>query len=145
MPDITAISAGLTALKNATDIVKYLRSVNKDFEQAEFKLKLTELIESLAEIKLKLVEAQEENLALKQEMAECNKKQDFRSQLRVEKNVYVPASGEIEGYGTGPWCTKCFDTSGMLVTLHRKVSVAIGNHVNYKYECPNCKSAVGAP
>ena len=145
MPDITTISAGLSAVKSATEIVKYLRTVNKDLEQAEFKLKLAELTESLAEIKLKLVEAQEENVALRQEVAECNKKQDFRSQLRVEKNVYVPLSGEIDGYGIGPWCTKCFDTSGVLVTLHHKFSVAVGNHKSYKYECPNCKSTVAAP
>jgi len=73
--------------------------VNKDLEQAEFKLKLAELTESLAEIKFKLVEVQEENLALRQEVAEAKRKQDLRSQLRVEGNVYVPSSGEVEGYG----------------------------------------------
>ncbi len=150
MPDITAISAGLNALKYATDIVKYLRSVGKDFEQAEFKLKLADLTELLAEIKVKLVEAQEENLALSQEISECRRQRDFRSMLRIENNVYVPSAGEIEGYGSGPWCTKCFDTAGLLVTLHHKLATAVGSAsggwaTSYKYECPNCKSAGATP
>lgn len=149
MPDISAISAGLNALKSATDIVKYLRSVEKDYEQAEFKLKLAELAEALADVKLQLVEAQDENLALREQIRESERKRDFRSQLRLEKNVYIPVAKEIEGYGTGPWCSKCFDTQGILISLHHKVGFAwaIGDAsgASYEWRCPNCKSTVSAP
>ena len=145
MPDISSIAAGLEALRNASEIVKYLRSVDRGVEQAEFKLKLADLTETLAEIKLKLVEAQEDNLNLRREIVECKKKHESRGALRVENNVYVPAGGMIEGYGVGPWCTQCFDTSGMLITLHKKVSMAIGDYISYMYECPSCKSSVACP
>lgn len=149
MPDITSITAGLEALKSATDIVKYLRSVSKDIEQAEFKLKLAELAESLADVKLRLVEAQEENIDLRGIISELSQKKDFRDQLRLNKGVYVPVSGEIAGYGNGPWCSRCFDTDGKLISLHKKTAMAIATsrstYASYKWECPSCKSSVSAP
>lgn len=145
MPDISAINAGLSSLKAATDIVNYLRSLNKQLEAAEFKLKLAELTETLAEVKLRLVEAQEENSMLKQHVRTLTAKRDLRSALCLKDNVYVPVEGSIDGYGNGPWCTNCFDTSGNLIALHHNVAVMINDLRSYQWECPNCKSSVAAP
>lgn len=145
MPDMTAIAAGLSALKTATEIVRYLRSAEKGLETAEFKLKLAELAESLAEVKLQLVDAQEENSLLRQEIRTLKIRRNLRSEIELRDCTYVATHGEIPGYGKGPWCTNCFDSAETLITLHHKWSSSIGNVSSYRWECPSCKSSVSAP
>jgi hypothetical protein len=145
MPDMTAITAGLTALKTASEIVKYLRTADKELEAAEYKLKLAELAESLADVKLQLIEAQDENYQLRQEIRTLKIKREFRSEIRLHENVYVAANGDISGYGNGPWCTNCFDSAGDLITLHHLTAGFVNDVTWYKWECPRCKSAVSAP
>jgi rRNA maturation endonuclease Nob1 len=149
MPDFSVVTASLQSIKVAIDLLKEAREVARSLQNAELQLKLANLAEALADAKLKIVEVQEENLHLREELAQLKLKQDLRSRVTKRDNVYVPQAGEIDGYGTVPWCTNCFDTQGTLISLHHKVasSIGIGNHsvTSYKWECPNCKSSVSAP
>jgi hypothetical protein len=150
MPDISAITSGLSALKTATAILKEIRKANKSLQDAEIKLKLADLSEALAEAKMKLADAQQEILDLKSIIAELKESHDFRKQIKKEGNVYVPIGKEVDGYGTGPWCTNCYETKGVLISLHHKVAAAMAlgsgrGFTSYKWECPNCKNSVSAP
>lgn len=149
MTDPGSITVGLQALRTATGIVKNLREVDRSIEAAEYKMQLAELMESLSEAKTKLVEAQEENNTLRERITQLEAVRDLRSEITLENNVYVPVKGEVPGYGAGPWCSKCFETEGQLISLHHKVAsaAAVGKRTfaSYKWECPNCKAAVRAP
>jgi hypothetical protein len=143
--DFTAITTAIQSLKTATDMVKGIRQATSSLEDASVKFQIAELTNALADLKLALVEIKEENIELREKLSEISKSQSLRSLLEPKENVYLPISGEINGYGKGPWCTNCFDEKEKLVTLHHKVSMAIGDFVSYKWECPSCKSSVSAP
>jgi regulator of replication initiation timing len=148
------------AIKDITDLtIKLLESKDARKLSAEL-IKIQSLVATLqsehAAIWEKNTQLQSENIRLKKKLEEVESthrkeitalrgERDLRSQLSLEDNVYRAMRGEIEGYGTGPWCTNCFDTSGVLIALHHKVAVMIDSFASYKWECPSCKSSVSAP
>jgi len=143
--DFTAITTAIQSLKTASDMVKGIRQATASLEDATVKFQIAELTNALADLKLALADVKEENIELREKLSAMGKSQSFRPLLELRENVYFPISGEIDGYGKGPWCTNCFDEKEKLVALHHKVSMAIGDFVSYKWECPSCKSSVGAP
>ena len=145
MPDLTAITTAIQSLKTATDMVKGIRQSTASIEDATVKFQIAELTNALADLKMALADVKEENVRLKEKLAEIERHESFRGLLELRDNVYFPTSGEIEGYGKGPWCTNCFDEKEKMIALHHKVSMILGNVVGYTWECPSCKSSVGAP
>ncbi len=145
MPDLTAISAAFQSLKTVTGIVKSIRQSSKSLESASINYQLADLTDVLADIKLALADVKEENFELRGKVSELNQVRNYRAQLTLRENVYFPKYDEIEGYGEGPWCTKCFDEGKVLVSLHHKVASSYGGYTYYKWECPSCKSNVNAP
>lgn len=59
MPDIATISAFLGSIKTATDIAKAIKNADSSLEKAELKLKIAELMESLADVKIQAAEIRE--------------------------------------------------------------------------------------
>lgn len=57
--DITAVGALLSSLKTAADIAKFIRTSDLTIEKAETKLKLAELVSTLADVKLAAAEIQQ--------------------------------------------------------------------------------------
>ena len=86
-----------------------------------------------------------ENLKLKQKLVEISETENVRSLLKLIDNAYWPATEEITGFGSGPWCSSCFDTEEKLITLHHKVALMVNDFVSYMWQCPSCKSEVSAP
>lgn len=142
------------AIKDITDLtIKLLESKDARKVSTEI-LKIQSLVATLqseqAALSERNAELQHENLQLRKELDQAvtthrARKPNLRSQLSLQDNVYLPASDGVPGYGTGPWCTNCFDTSEALITLHHKAAGGINDVVWYKWECPNCKSSVAAP
>lgn len=145
MPDITAITAAIQSLKTVTDMAKSIRQSTVSLEDATVKFQIAELTNALADLKMALADVKEENVELREKLSSLGKSQDLRSLLVLRDNVYWSESGEVSGYGEGPWCSNCFDSEERLVALHHKLAMAIGDFASYKWECPNCKSSVGAP
>jgi hypothetical protein len=145
VPDITAISTAIQSLKTAADMAQGIRKSVTSLEDASINFQIAELTNALADLKLALADVKEENLELREKISKLSASKSFRGQLVLKDNVYYPKDIQIEGYGNGPWCTNCFDSKEKLVVLHHKVSMAIGDFVSYKWECPNCKSAISAP
>src|SRR5690554_4040565 len=149
LTDPGSISFGLQALKTATGIVKSLREVDRSLETADYKMQLADLMEALSEAKTRLIDAQEVNNELRDRIKELETIRDLRAEIVLESNVYVPVNEEVPRYGKWPWCSKCFETTGKLISLHHKVSSAFSvggrSSTSYKWECPNCSSSVKAP
>ena len=55
-----AIATGLQALKQAGEIVKYIRSAEHSFEKAEIKMKVADLADALADARMSILDAQAE-------------------------------------------------------------------------------------
>lgn len=139
MPDISSISAGISSLKVALDIAKELKGAASAIKDAEFKLKIAELIEAMAEVKLKLVETQDENSALKQKI------KDLESQLVIQDEVvfrdgYYYLAEPQDGKPEGPFCSNCFSKFKQLSLL-----TEVTGHFSVfgKYECPSCDQRFG--
>jgi hypothetical protein len=54
------IMTGLSAVTQALNVANWLRGIEKEFDVAEFKLKMAELYSSLADAKLALADAKTE-------------------------------------------------------------------------------------
>lgn len=146
MNEIQSIAAVITSIKRALDIAKALGSIEKSYNEAEYKVKIVELTDTLVGAKESLVDVKNENIDLREELTSLKKSMDIRSRLIKSGNTYVCQKDEIEGYGKGPWCTRCFDCEDKLVTLHTK-NRAIGTtgsrartYSTQYLECPKCKT-----
>ena len=131
MPDITIVSAILTSIKTATDIAKLLRESDSSLERAEMKLKLADLIGSLADTRTRVIEVQEEIVGRDRRIAE------LEEALRTKEEVVRCLDGYYKknavGNATGhPFCLSCWEGSHRLHQLVQKS----GNRFTNK--CGHC-------
>jgi hypothetical protein len=144
MNEIQSIAAVITSVKRAIDIAKTLGNIQKSYNEAEYKVKIVELTDTLVEAKERLVDVKKENVDLREELASMKLSLNIRSKLTRSGNTYIVQNGAIEGYGSGPFCTQCFDSEEKLVALHSK-NRAIGTtgrhgkiYSSQHLECPKC-------
>lgn len=145
VPDILSITSAMESFKTVTEMVRGIKQAAKSLEDANINFQIAELTNALADLKLALADVKEENINLREENSSLKKSVDFRAMLTLKNNVYQPVNEEINGYGKGPWCTNCYDTSGKLVVLHHKLAISFGDVSSYQWVCPHCKSSVSAP
>ena len=139
MPDIGAISAGITSIKVAIDIAKELKGATSAIKDAEVKLKIAELMEAMAEVKIQLVEAQDENLELKQTIKKLEFALAKQDEVVFRDDYYYLAEPQ-EGKPEGPFCSNCFTTNSRLTLL----TEVTGTFRSFgKYKCPACEQRFG--
>jgi hypothetical protein len=128
--DITTVTAVLGSIKTATEIAKYIKDSDVSLEKAETKLKLAELISTLADAKLEAVGVQEALGEAQQQVRELKKQLETREKVKWDEPAYwLKAEAGLDG----PYCQQCYDTTGKLVRLQ-------GDGDGY-YECRACKSS----
>ena len=125
--DIPAITA---AISSATSIVKELRSIDKGIGEAEFKLKIAELTESVADMKIAIIELREEGNYKDRRIEELMKFDDDKEKLIYHKGYYYPDGGDGRPAGL-PYCSVCM-LEGKLVLITK----IIGGLTDL---CPKCK------
>ncbi len=132
----TALSTASQAIKLAND----LRSIDKEVDKAELKLKVAELTGSLAEIKLTLSEAKSDAAEKEDEIARLKKLHHRLADETVELYGYryrKRKDGKDGGAGN-PMCDVCLQKDGLLIeTAH------IPGKGIYSLQCPNCKAVYG--
>lgn len=139
MPDVGAISAGLSSIKIALNIAKELKGATSAIKDAEVKLKIAELLEAMAEVKVQLVEAQDENLNLKQKIKELEVALARQDEVVFRDGYYFIAEPQ-EDKPEGPFCPNCY-SSGNALSLLTEVT---GTFRRFgKYECPACDKKFG--
>jgi len=107
MPDITSIGAVLTSIKTATEIAKLIKDSGASLEQAEVKLQIANLINSLADAKIELAE-------LQGEMNQLKDKLNQRASVKWVKPYYMVQS---DCGMEGPFCPTCYDNNEKLIRL----------------------------
>lgn len=135
MPDIATISAFLGSIKTATDIAKAIKGADASLEKAELKLKIAELIETLADVKMNAVEVQDLIQEKDKRIKELEKSLENKSNLIRHKGKYFETDedGKIAGE---PYCSKCWEVDKIAVHLR---------HIEEKYYiCPLCKNNYGS-
>ncbi len=133
MTDIAAISAFITSIKNATDIVKVIREAGTTLEKAEVKLKLAELIEALAEAKIQASEVKELLQEKDSQIAELKKAFEMKESLVRAGDAYHEINDASEPIGS-PYCSHCWEVKHTAVHLSQ-IAGSMGD-----WNCPACKN-----
>ena len=135
MTDIASISAVLTSIKTATDIAKVLRTLDASVAQAELKLKLAEMLESLADAKISAAELQELLEEKETEIGRLTQALSLQAEVVKEKDAYFMKSQDGKRIGE-PFCLHCWESNKRLFHL---VSGGYG-----KSKCTSCKTEYSA-
>lgn len=130
MIDIATLLSSTTA---AIGVAKAVSEVKGIYDQADLKLKMAEIVSTLADVKIALVEAGSESKAKDEEIARL--KQAFiYSGTTVELHGWqFPATKHGEAYGT-PFCPKCIEKDGRFMVLRQ-----VG-HGYADVACPLCST-----
>lgn len=133
------IVSGLTALKTAFDIAKELKNATKAYNDAEMRLKFSDLYTALSEAKIELADTQLEMHELKNQIANLQAKIDASDDLDFRDSVWWRKT-PIDGKPNGPFCPKCYEGSQKKMSSMSPVS----GHFSFagKYKCNTCGTYV---
>lgn len=112
----------VTSVKVAIDGAKLFTDISKQYDQAELKLKIVELVSKLTSIN--------------QELLDLREQARLKEKLTFLHGAYF-APGD-EGKRQYPICGRCFDVEGKAV--HMRVSYQELGRLNYF--CAHCKNDV---
>lgn len=133
MPDIATISTFLTSIKSATEIAKAIKAVDSSLEKAETKLKIAELLESLADAKIQAVEIQEVIHEKDRRINELEEAFAFKSKLIRQRDAYYETDESGKPVGS-PYCSHCWEVK------HKAIHLNYGLHMRFR-ACPACNTA----
>ena len=136
MPDIIS---GLTALKTAIEITKEIMNASSAFNDAEMRLKFSELYSTLSDAKIELADAQLEMHDLRKKIIELQDKLDSSDEVVYRENVYWRAH-PAEGKPNGPFCPNCYEGPRKQLTSMSNVDSTFS--FAGKYKCNTCNSYV---
>ena len=113
--EITAVTAILTGVKNATDIAKLIKDSGASLEAAEVNLKLVEIISALTEAKIEISVVKEVILEKDEEIKRLQAQINLKEHLIWEEPYYFVLTEN--GNKDGPYCQKCNDSDKKLIRL----------------------------
>ncbi len=116
MPDITSIVASVNAIKTALTIAKDLKDATAAYNDAEFRLKLSELYVNLSEARISLADAQEEIHSLEKKVKNLQEKIDTTDELEFRDGKYF-RKVSLQGKPNGPFCPGCYESKKVLSSL----------------------------
>jgi hypothetical protein len=134
MVHVAAISGIIGSIRVATDIAKALKGIDLSLEKAELKMKIAELIESLADAKINASEIQDvirEKDELIKELEDAFK---IKGEIIRKDDSYYELNEEGNPIGS-PYCSGCWEISKILVHL---TDNPLNIHIKI---CPKCKSS----
>jgi hypothetical protein len=126
------IMTGLSAVTQALNVANWLRGIEKEFDAAEFKMKIADLYSSLAEAKMALADAKTEMDSKQAEIAALLAQFQVRTET-VEYDGYKYERGP-EGNPVGyPFCPVCESKGKMIRTTY-------SGKERGEVCCPQCKA-----
>lgn len=128
--DLSTVTAALGSIKTATEIAKLIRDSDLSLEKAETKLKLAELIGTLADAKLEVINLQELLAQAEGRIKALEVELQVREAIRWSEPLYWLGG---ESGSDGPYCQHCYDSAHKLIRLQ-------GNGEGW-YECKVCKNS----
>ncbi|WP_272518504.1 MULTISPECIES: hypothetical protein [unclassified Providencia] len=137
MADIASITAGLNAVKLAFNIAKDMKDATAAYNEAEFRLKLSELYISLSDARVNLADAQQEIISLQTEINTLKAKLQTVDELEFREGFYYRVI-EIDGKPNGPFCPKCYESNNKKISTVMKAK-GIHSHFGKQY-CHSCQS-----
>jgi hypothetical protein len=136
MADLATISAALSSLKTATEIVKLIRESDLTLERAELKLKLADLLSSLADAKIELIQVQDALLEKDKRIVELEDAFQNKDKFVRQYDAYynVDENGKPTGVS---YCLRCWETNfkkRQLVHSFKDYSIRVCTSCGHQYE-----------
>ena len=110
------IMMGLSAISQTLAITKELRSIDRELDVAELKLRLSDLVGGLLEAKEALQDAKEERRNLLEQIAELKTKLSDRGRLEDENGLLFTLNDNGSRVGE-PFCNQCYVKEDKLFRL----------------------------
>lgn len=114
MPDLTTFNSLFGTIKTAFDVAKMINDSAITFDKAETKLKLADLISTLAEAKIEISNIQELIIEKDKTISSLKKLLDINDNLKWDQPYYWI---EKDGLKDGPYCQHCWDNNKKLIRL----------------------------
>jgi hypothetical protein len=133
MADLATIGAFLTSVKTATEIAKAIKDLDATVEKAELKLKLADLLGSLADAKISASELQELLHEKQKEIDRLNEVLTLRGQVIKDGDAYFLKGADGQPSGE-PFCVHCWES--------RKALFHLVHGTGPVWLCTHCKSTV---
>jgi hypothetical protein len=129
----------LSAVSQAIKLARDLSSIDKEISQADLKLKIADLTETLATINLAMTEAKTDAAEKDEEIARLKtlQKRVVEGTVEIRGYRYRNRTDGKEGGAGNPFCDVCFQKEGLLIetTQLREPGIPL--------QCPNCKAKYG--
>ena len=130
MIDPSTVSTVLTSIKTAVDIASLLKESGTSLEHAEMKLKLADLISSLADAKMEIATIYATLQDKENQITDLEKRLQLSAQVEWHNPSYWTI---IDNEQDGPFCQKCYDSDEKLIRLQ-------GDDEGY-WICNACKNS----
>jgi hypothetical protein len=114
MIELTTISTALSTIKSAYDLSKLISDSSDSLEQAGIKLKLSELINSLADAKIQISDIKDILIEKDNEINKLKNIIQVNDALNYEKPYYWMIKDDKKD---GPYCQLCYDKNKQLIRL----------------------------
>ncbi|MCD4509728.1 hypothetical protein LQT97_00625 [Brucella pseudogrignonensis] len=136
---VVDISAALSAVTAAMGLAKELRSIDKEFDKAELKLKIADLAEALSDAKQNILTIGDDLRERDAEITRLQSLLNFKAEKLIDKGQFRYFA-DAEGKATGmPICPVCERKGNFLAIVQDRSRGAGG--INYL--CPSCKANYG--
>jgi len=133
------IVTGLSALNAAFDIAKELKNASSAYNDAEIRLKISELYSALSEARIELADAQTEIHGLNEKIKDLEGKLNSSDEMIYKDGAYYRAV-PLENKPNGPFCPACYEGPGKKTSsmspVARQFSFA------GKFKCNTCDKYV---
>jgi hypothetical protein len=130
------IPVAIAAITNAIKLASDLRTIEREFDVAEYKLKIADLTTLLANVKIALGDARTEHAAKDAEIERLKAFLAKRDTDTVEYQGYRYRKGE-DGKPRGqPYCSVCELKHGLLFLTTTEEG-------GFSQRCPNCNAKFG--
>lgn len=126
-------AALLTSTTAAIGIARAVSEAKGAYDQADLKLKMAEIVGTLADVKLALTDAIGESKSKDEEIERLKKAFAFRGETTEHRGWVHPVTKHGEPYGN-PFCPRCIEKDGRFMLL-RQVGQGYSN-----LACPMCST-----
>ena len=114
MPDLGSISTAIATIKKSMEIAKLIKDSSSSLGEAETKLKLAELISSLANLKMELADIKVNLIEKDEEIRELKNKIEEKESLIFDGKFYLKEGDNI------PFCPTCWESNKKAIHLTLK-------------------------
>ena len=132
------LMTGLSVISKILEITKELRQIDDKIVVAEFKLRISDIVDKLLDAKAALQDAQAQELQLRAEISDLKAKAKNHAKLKDSNGLLFEIDEAGENIGE-PFCNLCFAKEEKLIRMRRHdATTSDGSH----FLCDNCKTQV---